>query len=226
MKLLLLAALGLCLAIVPAGAADDSALKSDKEKASYAIGFDIGKSLHKDGVEIDAAAIAAGIRDGFTGAPGKLTDEQMKASMEQLRKELTEKQAAKATESKAEGVKFLAANAKKEGVKTTPSGLQYKVIKEGTGKTPKDTDTVTTHYRGTFIDGNEFDSSYKRNEPATFPVTGVIKGWTEALKLMKEGAKWQLFIPSDLAYGPQGRPGIPPDSTLIFDIELLKVDSK
>jgi FKBP-type peptidyl-prolyl cis-trans isomerase FklB len=226
MKLPLLAALGLCLAVPPAGAADEPAFKTDKEKASYSIGFDLGKNLKGAGVEVDLAAVAAGIKDGSTGATGKLTEQEMMAAMQLLQKEVSERRAAKAGETKAEGAKFLAANGKKEGVKTTASGLQYKVIKDGTGKTPKDGDTVTTHYKGTFIDGNEFDSSYKRNEPATFPVNGVIKGWTEALKLMKEGAKWQLYIPSDLAYGPQGRPGIPPDSMLIFDIELIKVDAK
>jgi FKBP-type peptidyl-prolyl cis-trans isomerase FklB len=128
------------------------------------------------------------------------------------------------TKNKAEGEKFLADNKKKEGIKTTASGLQYKVIKDGTGKTPKATDTVSTHYRGTLISGKEFDSSYKRGEPAEFPVNGVIKGWTEALQLMKEGAKWQLFIPSELAYGERGAgQDIGPNSTLIFDIELLSV---
>ena len=123
------------------------------------------------------------------------------------------------------GQEFLKENAKKEGVKTLPDGLQYKVIKEGEGKSPKATDTVSVHYRGTLIDGTEFDSSYKRNEPAEFPVNGVIKGWTEALQLMKEGAKWTLYIPSNLAYGERGFPGSPigPNATLIFEIELLKV---
>jgi FKBP-type peptidyl-prolyl cis-trans isomerase FklB len=124
---------------------------------------------------------------------------------------------------KKEGEAFLAENKKKDGVKTLPSGLQYKVLAEGKGKTPKATDTVTVHYRGTLTDGTEFDSSYKRNQPASFPVNGVIKGWTEALQLMKEGSKWQLFIPASLAYGEPGRPGIPPNSVLIFDVELISV---
>jgi FKBP-type peptidyl-prolyl cis-trans isomerase len=130
-----------------------------------------------------------------------------------------------AQDSAATGEKFLKENAAKEGVKTLPSGLQYKVLKEGTGKTPKATDTVVTHYRGTLINGTEFDSSYKRNEPAEFPVNRVIKGWTEALQLMKEGEKWMLFVPSNLAYGPSGTPGGPigPNETLIFEVELLKV---
>ena len=124
---------------------------------------------------------------------------------------------------KKEGEAFLAANAKAPGVKTTKSGLQYKVLKDGTGKSPAKTDTVTTHYKGTLIDGTQFDSSYDRNKPASFQVDGVIKGWTEALQMMKEGSKWQLFIPWDLAYGPEGRPGIPPNATLVFEVELLKV---
>ncbi len=223
MKLPLIAALGLCFAIQPARAADES-LKTDKEKASYSIGFDLGKNLKNAGVEVDFTAITAGIKDGSGGATGKLTQQEMMAAMQLLRKEISDRQAVKAAAAKEAGIKFLAENGKKAGVKTTASGLQYKVIKDGTGKMPKDGDTVVTHYAGTLIDGTEFDSSYKRNEPATFPVNGVIKGWTEALKLMKEGAKWQLFIPSDLAYGPQGNSGIPPDSTLVFDIELIKIE--
>jgi FKBP-type peptidyl-prolyl cis-trans isomerase FklB len=149
-----------------------------------------------------------------------MTEKECQAAMVELQQIQMSKIANK---NKREGATFLADNAKKEGVKTLPSGLQYKVIREGKGATPRSADAVTTHYRGTFLDGAEFDSSYRRNEPATFPVKGVIKGWTEALQLMKVGDKWQLYVPSDLAYGPQGRDEIPPNATLIFDIELLDV---
>jgi FKBP-type peptidyl-prolyl cis-trans isomerase FklB len=144
-----------------------------------------------------------------------------------FQKEVMAKQAEVAKKNKAEGEAFLAENKKKEGVKTTPSGLQYKVIKPGKGKKPKSSDTVTVNYRGTLIDGTEFDSSYKRGQPATFQVSGVIPGWTEALQLMEEGAKWQLFIPSNLAYGERGAGGvIGPNATLIFEVELISIQEK
>jgi len=156
-----------------------------------------------------------------------MTRDQMRQVMTTFRQQMMAKQKQRqqvdGAKNLAMGKAFLEANGKKEGVKVLPSGLQYKVIKKGTGKTPTAADKVKTHYRGTLIDGTEFDSSYKRNAPAVFGVTQVIKGWTEALQLMKEGAKWQLYIPANLAYGERGRPGIPPNSTLIFDIELLEV---
>ena len=157
-----------------------------------------------------------------------MTEQEMKETLAGLQKELMEKQAERAKllaeKNKKEGEAFLAANKTKEGVKTLPDGLQYKVIKEGTGKTPKADDTVVTNYRGTLIDGTEFDSSYKRGQPATFPVKGVIPGWTEALQLMKEGSKWELFIPSNLAYGERGAGNaIGPNATLVFEIELISV---
>ena len=203
-------------------------LKDDKDKVSYSIGLNIGKSMKQEGLDINPDALAAAMKDVFAGKAPQLTDEQVQQVMQAFQqKMMAQKMAAREaglTKNKAEGEKFLAENKKKDGVKTTASGLQYKVIKDGTGKTPKATDTVKTHYRGTLIDGKEFDSSYKRGEPAEFPVNGVIKGWTEALQLMKEGAKWQLFIPGDLAYGERGAGAdIGPNATLIFDIELLSV---
>lgn len=207
--------------------AQDTPLETPKDKVSYAIGLDIGKNLKAQDIEADPANIARGIKDALSDAKPLLTDEQIREIFATFQAEL---QAKRGERMKVEGEKnlkdgaaFLEANKAKEGVKTLPSGLQYKEITAGTGATPKATDNVTTHYKGTLIDGTEFDSSYKRGEPATFPVNGVIKGWTEALQLMKEGGKWQLFIPAELAYGEQGRPGIPPNAVLLFDIELVKV---
>lgn len=229
MKAITTAALALGLLAGSASAADTKmTLKDDKDKVSYAIGLNIGKSMKQEGLDINPDALAAAMKDVFAGAKPQLTDEQVQQVMQDFQKKMMAKQMAAREEglgkNKAEGEKFLADNKKKAGIKTTASGLQYKVITAGTGKTPKATDTVKTHYRGTLINGTEFDSSYKRGEPAEFPVNGVIKGWTEALQLMKEGAKWQLFIPSELAYGERGAgKDIGPNSTLIFDIELLSV---
>lgn len=207
--------------------AQDTPLESQKDKVSYAIGLDIGKNLKAQEIEADPANIARGIKDALSDAKPLLTDEQIREIFTAFQAELQTKRAERmkvdGEKNLKAGAAFLEENKAKEGVKTLPSGLQYKEITPGTGATPKDSDTVTTHYKGTLIDGTEFDSSYKRGEPATFPVNGVIKGWTEALQLMKEGAKWQLFIPAELAYGEQGRPSIPPNSVLIFDIELVKV---
>ncbi len=204
-----------------------TALKDQKDKLSYSIGMQIGGQFKAQGIEVNADMLAQAIKDTLAGGKGLLTDAEAREVMQKWQADMMAKETAKATEGGAknrkEGAAFLAANSKKEGVKTLPSGLQYKIVKAGTGKIPKASDTVTTHYRGTFIDGNEFDSSYKRGEPASFPVGGVIAGWTEALKLMPVGSKWQLFIPSDLAYGDQGRSGIPASSTLIFDIELISI---
>ena len=217
-------------ALVGVALAADTAmtLKDDKDKVSYSIGLNIGRSMKQEGLDINPDALAAAMKDIFAGAKPQLTDEEVQQVMQDFQKKVMAKQMAAREEglakNKGEGEKFLAENKKKEGIKTTASGLQYKVITEGKGKTPKATDTVKTHYRGTLINGTEFDSSYKRGEPAEFPVNGVIKGWTEALQLMKEGSKWQLFIPSELAYGERGAgKDIGPNSTLIFDIELLSV---
>ena len=209
-------------------AQDKTELKDQKDKASYSIGLELGTSLKKGKMEVNTTALMKGLNDGLSGAKPLLTEEQVKETMTALQKEMMDKQAAANKEAgeknKAEGEKFLADNKKKDGVKTTASGLQYKVLKEGTGESPKETDMVVTNYKGTLLDGTEFDSSYKRNEPATFPVNRVIKGWTEALLLMKPGAKYQLFIPSNLAYGERAvGKDIGPNSALIFEVELVGI---
>lgn len=204
-------------------------LKTQKDKISYSIGLDIGSTLKRQSIDVDESLMGSGIRDGLSGNKPLLTDEQTKLIMSRFQKDMMEKQVAvrKASGEKnsAEGKKFLEENKKKEGVKTTASGLQYKVLKEGSGTSPKETDTVKVNYRGTTIDGKEFDSSYKRGQPATFPVNRVIKGWTEGLQVMKPGGKYQFFIPSDLAYGERGAgPDIGPNATLLFDVELIDVE--
>lgn len=209
-------------------AQDKPQLKDQKDKASYSIGYDIGATFKKQNIDLNTDALMTGLKEGLAGKEGTLTKEERDKTLEAFQKEMMEKQVAAskeaATKNAAEGEKFLAENKKKEGVKTTASGLQYKVIKEGSGASPKETDTVVTNYKGTLLDGTEFDSSYKRNEPATFPVNRVIKGWTEALQLMKPGAKYQLFIPAALAYGERGAGrDIGPNATLIFEVELLSI---
>lgn len=195
-----------------------------QEKVSYIIGRDMATNLKKQGIDIEAASFTQGLKDVLEGKPSSLSQDEVQQTMTQLQQEMGQKQGASGAENQKEGETFLAENKTKEGIKTLPSGLQYDVIKEGTGKSPSKTDQVTTHYHGTLIDGTVFDSSYERNQPATFPVNGVITGWTEALQLMKEGAKWKLFIPSDLAYGSQGAGDmIGPNTTLIFDVELISV---
>jgi len=198
-------------------------LKDQKDKVSYSIGLNIGSNLARQNVEINADALIAGIKDAIAGKP-QLTQDQVKEVMTTFEKDMQSKQKAAGEKNAAEGTKFLEENKKKEGVKTTSSGMQYKVVKEGTGAQPKATDTVTVNYRGTLINGKEFDSSYKRGQPATFPLNGVIKGWTEGLQLMKTGAKYQLFVPPNLAYGERAAgPDISPNSTLIFEVELLDI---
>jgi FKBP-type peptidyl-prolyl cis-trans isomerase FklB len=198
-------------------------LKDQKEKVSYAIGMQIGFNLARQKVDISPDILATGIKDAIAGKP-QLTPDQVKDVMAQFEKDMEQKQKQLGEKNKTEGAKFLEDNKKKPGVKTTASGLQYKLEKEGTGPQPKATEMVTVNYRGTLIDGTEFDSSYKRGQPATFPVNGVIKGWTEALQLMKQGSKYQLFIPSNLAYGERAMgPDIGPNSTLIFEVELMEV---
>src|SRR5213596_3411595 len=203
------------------GQEKSSPFKDQKDKVSYSLGLNIGFNLGRQNVPINPDALVAGIKDAIAGKP-QLTPDQIKETMTAFEKDMEQKQKTAADKNATEGTKFLEENKKKEGVKTTASGLQYKVVKDGTGAQPKATDTVTVNYRGTLIDGTEFDSSYKRGQPATFPVNGVIKGWTEALQLMKQGAKYQLFIPSNLAYGERAMgPDIGPNSTLIFEVELL-----
>ena len=207
------------------------ALKTQKEKFSYALGMKMGANLHKQSVPVDAAIFSRGLRDGLAGGKTLLTDEEAQAAITVVQKEFQQKQQEKmqqaAESNKKEGQDFLAANKGKPGVVTLPSGLQYKVEKEGTGPKPTASDSVVCNYRGTLIDGKEFDSSYKRGQPATFPVSGVIKGWTEALQLMAVGSKWQLFVPSDLAYGDRGAGAdIGPGATLIFEVELVSISEK
>ncbi|UCD00380.1 MAG: FKBP-type peptidyl-prolyl cis-trans isomerase [Phycisphaerales bacterium] len=203
------------------------ALKTEQDKVSYIIGTQIGRNFKSQEVEVNLEALIRGLKDVLGGKELALSQEEMQRIYASFQQRMRAKQAAKvakqAAENLAKGNAFLDENKAKEGVKVLPSGLQYKVIKEGAGATPTADDKVKTHYRGTLINGTEFDSSYKRNQPAEFPVKGVIKGWTEALQLMKEGAKWQLYIPANLAYGERGRPNIPPNSTLIFEVELLEV---
>ncbi|HEX3998297.1 MAG TPA: FKBP-type peptidyl-prolyl cis-trans isomerase [Pirellulales bacterium] len=211
---------------LPAGGAaapTASPFKSLKDRSSYAIGVDVGRDFKQQGLDVDTTIVAQGIADSLAGKT-LMTDQEMHATMVELQRAIQSRQQELAEKSKKAGETFLAENKKREGVKTLPSGLQYKVLKQGTGATPKANDTVTTNYRGTLLDGTEFDNSAKHGGPATFSVNGVIPGWTEALQLMREGDKWQLFIPSDLAYGAHGAPpDIGPNSTLVFDIELLKV---
>ena len=201
-------------------------LKDDKAKESYSVGYQFGQNLKKLETDLDAEVLSLAIREALSGKESRLSDEEMRAAVASLQERtMAAMQASikeKAEKNLAEGQKFLAENKTKEGVKTTDSGLQYKVLEEGEGPSPKVGDTVTVHYRGTLVDGTEFDSSYQRGQPATFPITGVIPGWTEALQLMRKGSKWVLFIPSDLAYGERGAGNrIPPNSTLIFEVEMI-----
>jgi FKBP-type peptidyl-prolyl cis-trans isomerase FklB len=216
--------------VVPviAGAQEAPALKTEKEKLSYAMGMDLGSQFKKQSLEIDPVLFEQGLKDALAGGKTLLTEAEARAVISELQMKMIAKNAelAKAAgeKNKAEGEAFLAANKSKEGVVVLPSGLQYKILTAGTGKKPTADDTVVCHYRGTLINGEEFDSSYKRGQPATFPVKGVIKGWTEVLQLMPVGSKWQVFIPADLAYGSRGAgPLIGPNATLIFEIELVGI---
>ena len=195
-------------------------LKTEKDKESYAIGMNYGASLRKQSVEVDPDILVRGLRDSLAGGKTLLTEDEERTVLTVLQNEIQKKR-------EDANMEFLAANKSKEGVVTLPSGLQYKILQAGTGPKPATTDSVVCNYRGTTIDGKEFDSSYKRGQPATFPVSGVIKGWTEALQLMPVGSKWQLFIPGDLAYGARGAgPGIGPNATLIFEVELISIQGK
>jgi FKBP-type peptidyl-prolyl cis-trans isomerase FklB len=215
---------------VTAKSATALTLKTQKEKASYALGMKIGSDLRRQGVNasVDPALTARGLKDALAGSKALITEEDEKAALTQLQTEVRGKLEAKAHEagaaSRKGGDEFLAANKSKEGVVTLPSGMQYKILTTGTGPKPTASDTVTCNYRGTLINGKEFDSSYKGGKPVSFQVSGVIKGWTEALQLMPVGSKWQLFIPADLAYGDRGAGNdIGPGETLIFEVELLSI---
>jgi FKBP-type peptidyl-prolyl cis-trans isomerase FklB len=210
----------------PAGApAAQGALSA---AGSYGIGMNIGRSMRSDGMQLDVESLVQGLRDGLQGAQSKYPEDQIRAALETLQRDMQSKQQQQeqtmADANKREGEAFLANNKTREGVKTLPSGLQYEVLKQGTGPSPKATDTVQVHYHGTLVDGRVFDSSVKRGQPAEFPVNGVIPGWTEALQLMKVGDKWKIYLPSDLAYGPRGAGRvIGPNAVLVFEVELLSV---
>lgn len=229
------AALSLCFfsqtAFSVSSKTETTANKTDnkKDKASYSIGVDVGRSIEKQHIEINPDVFMTGLKDGLANKFSMMTEEEVRQALMGLQAEIVERQNAEmkamATKNLTEGDKFLAENKKQKGVVTLPSGLQYRIVKEGSGESPKATDTVTTNYRGKLINGTEFDSSYTRGEPARFAVNAVIPGWTEALQLMKPGAKWELFIPPKLAYGENGVGQlIGPNSTLIFDVELISVD--
>jgi FKBP-type peptidyl-prolyl cis-trans isomerase FklB len=236
MKLLLSAVI--VIAVVSSAAAQEQipparksgsapAPQTQQERIGYAIGLDIGRMFQKQAIEVDLTFLTRGIRDGLTGAKPAMSDEEMQTALQTMQKEAQMRAAARAkaegTKNQTEGQNFLAQNAKKEGVKTTKSGLQYKVLKEGKGPSPKASDVVRTHYHGTFLNGDVFDSSVQRGEPAEFAVNRVIPGWTEALQQMKVGSKWQLFVPAELAYGESGFGDIPPNKTLVFEVELLGI---
>lgn len=195
------------------------------DQASYAIGLNIGGSIKADGLELNVDELVQGIRDSLANVESRLTEDQISAALKAFRQVMETKAKAVAERNLRDGKAFLAANKTKQGVMTLPSGLQYAVLKNGNGPKPKLTDTVRTHYHGTLLDGSVFDSSVERNEPAEFAVGRVIRGWTEALQLMQVGSKWRLFVPSELAYGPQGfAPDIGPHAVLIFDVELLGIE--
>ena len=220
----------ICLsATAPLFAEDAKPLADENARVSYAIGMMTGHQWKQQELPFDVDVYSKGIKDAMAGQPTLLTQEEAQQAIEAFKKTFTAKQQQKKAEAgiknKAEGQAFLEANKKQPGVQVLPDGLQYVVLTNGTGATPAANDTVSVNYKGTLIDGTEFDSSYKRGQPASFPVGGVIRGWTEALEKMAVGSKWKLFIPAELAYGENGRPGIPPNSTLIFEVELLSVQA-
>jgi len=225
--LLALACLGL---LAPTACAQEHPpVQSEQHKISYSLGYNIGRDFSQKQLDVDPDVLMRGMKDALSGSTIALSEDEMRQAMMDLQKKMLaqqQKQVKQLAETNEQaGKAFLAENRQKEGVKTTMSGLQYKVISKGTGKKPGPNDKVTVHYRGRLLDGTEFDSSYQRNKPATFQVGGVIPGWTEGLQLMKEGAKWQLFIPAKLAYAEKGAgPMIGPNSTLIFDVELISIN--
>ena len=232
MKIILIAILSSLLSFSFCLAGEQPELNDQSDQVSYSLGHQIGSDLKQQKTEINQDLFLKGMEDALAEKEPKLSSEEMQTILVELKKEIMGSQKAEQAKRRAdqqkkkeqyrgEGREFLAKNAKKEGVKTLPSGLQYRVIKEGTGKTPKAHDTVKVYYRGTLLNGTEFDSSLRPNEPATYRVDGVIRGWTEALQMMKEGAKWQLFIPADLAYGERGPLA---DRTVIYEIELVSVE--
>lgn len=224
------AVLAVLLLAAPAFAADrDLKLETEQDKVSYSIGLSIGQDFKRQGIEVDVDILSQAISDVLEDRELQLGQQEVQQTLMNFKKELTAKREAEkkeqAEKNLAEGKEFLEANAEKEGVVTRPSGLQYKILEEGSGESPTKESEVTVDYKGTLVDGTVFDSSYQRGKPATFGVSDVIAGWTEALPLMKEGAKWRLFIPAELAYGEKGAgPVIGPNATLIFDVELKEVN--
>ena len=213
------------LGLSTAAVADEIKLDTDQQKVSYVLGYQAGAQMRQQNMNVDFDTLTKAIKDGLDGAAPRLTGEKAAAVMQKFQEDQRAQQAKIGEDNAKAGAAFLAENKAKPGVVTLENGLQYKIIKEGTGDTPKATDSVSVHYRGTLIDGKEFDSSYSRGEPTSFPVNRVIPGWTQVLQLMKEGAKWQAFIPAELAYGVQGAgSNIGPNATLIFDIELIKIN--
>ncbi len=229
MKFRWLIAVAVLLPAVPVIAEEAPKLADQKDKISYSVGMDIGTNLKNQEIEIDADLLARGVKDAMSGGETLLSDEEARETLMALQQDLREKALERrkqdAEKNRKEGEAFLAENRNKEGVVSLPSGLQYKVLRPGDGASPKITDTVETNYRGTLIDGVEFDSSYKRGQTAVFPVNGVIAGWTEALQLMKVGDLWQIYLPPELAYGERGAGPIGPNATLIFDVELVSIKS-
>lgn len=201
-------------------------MNNDKAKYSYAIGQQIGRNMKSQGIELDVDAFSLAVEHQLKDQKALLTEDQVREALSAMAEDRNKKRREEAEGNKKVGEEFLTKNKAKDGVKQLDSGLQYEVIKEGDGKMPKSEDVVKVHYKGTLIDGTEFDSSYSRNQPAEFPVGAVIKGWTEALQLMKVGSKWKLYIPPELAYGESGRPSIPGNSVLIFEVELLDILKK
>ncbi len=227
MKHLIIVVLGITLAAGSCLAADPVSLQDKKDKVSYSIGYQVGGDFKKQEIGINPEILVQGIRDAMAGTEPQMTPEEMRSTLVELQKTMVEAQKKKMQEAAdknlAAGEEFLAANGQKEGVVVLPSGLQYEIIEPGSGPSPAATDFVEVNYRGTLIDGTQFDSSYDRGKPATFRVDGVIPGWTEALQLMHPGSKWRLFIPPDLAYGARQAGPIPPNSALIFEVELLDI---
>lgn len=219
----------MALLALPAGATLAQKLTTDAQKTSYSMGYRVGQNMQRSGIEIESDSFAKGVADAIAGGNTLLTQEEMQQVLAEFQEKMRAKQqqahASAGTKNKTDGEKFLAANKSKKGVKTHASGVQYKVLQSGKGKTPGHQDTVLAHYRGTLLDGTEFDSSIARGKPAEFPVGGVIKGWQTVLQMMKEGDKWQVWIPADQAYGERGAgPKIGPNATLSFEIELIKVN--
>lgn len=205
-----------------AGTASD--IKSTDQKVSYGIGYNMGANLGREkNLQVDKAALLAGIEDGLAGAKTRIPESELQAAFTAIQQKATAAMAAEGEKQLAAGNAYLAKNKARPGVKTTASGLQYEVLTQGMGRKPKATDTVRVHYHGTLIDGTVFDSSVQRGQPAEFAVNGVIPGWTEALQLMPQGSKWKLFVPPGIAYGPQARGNIPPNSVLVFEVELLGI---